>query len=438
MVGASRLIMTAYPQAGTNIRTTVTPTGLIIITETLPYIRSVALGLAFRLGSRDDPQDKSGMAHLIEHMVFKGTPERDARSISIAAESHGAELNAFTDKELTCFYGRFLGDQQVPMTELLAEIIARPAFAPSELAKEKQVVAEEIKTSNEDPDTKAVNLMLQAFYGDHTMAAPIVGTIDSVGHMDDELLRSFYQERYHCGNGVAVAVGDIRHEELTDTLARVLENRHQPELPARKKAEVANTHVLVQTRQDLSQVYLCLARPAFPYSDPRRYALSVLNTALGGGMSSRLFQRLREEEALVYSVSSFVELYGDSGLIGVYFVTDKRKLEQCIRVLDEEIKRLRTNRLEKEEFERACNMTKSAVLLGLESPTTRMLRLARTHHMLGRLIKVDETLDAYNRLGLDEVNGLVDEIFDNGDYHIGAVGPITAEKLEKVIGHLNS
>ncbi len=424
------------PQNGP-IRTSVLPSGLVVITERLPHIRSVALGLAFKLGGRDDPAGSEGTAHLIEHMVFKGTPDLSARAISTRAESLGAELNAFTGKELTCFYGRFPGDQQVPVTSLLAEIVTRPAFAEAELAKEKEVVAEEIRSTDEDPDSKASNLMLAALYPEQPMGAPVVGSLDSVSRMKAGGLRSLYRERYNSGTGVAIAVGDVMHEELCQALAEKTSTWQPGSAPGRKPAVCSEPHVLAETRQELSQVYMCLARPAFPYPDPRRYALSILNTAFGGGISSRLFQRLREDEGLVYSVSSFVELHGDSGILGVYFVADRKKLERCVTVLEQEISLLRRDRLSREEFERARNMTKSSVLLGLESSTSRMVRLAQTHHMLGRLVTVDETLAAYNRLKLDEVNELVDELLDTGGYHVGAVGPIDSEELKKVTGLLN-
>jgi predicted Zn-dependent peptidase len=416
------------------IRISTLSNGLLLITERLPLFRSVCLGLAFRLGGRDDPPDLAGLCHVNEHMVFKGTERLDARAISFAAESLGAELNAFTDKELTCFYGRFPSDQQLPVTGLLSEIVARPAFAPAELEKEKEVIAEEIRTGEEDPDSKAFSLAFEALYSDHPMGWPISGTVESVRRLEPEYLRRAYAERYHAGNAVAVAVGDVRHEELARTIER--EFGHWPKLAAETRRPPAPVPAVarVATRKDLSQVYLCLAVPTFAYPDPRRHALSILNTAFGGGLSSRLFQRLRETEGLVYSVSSFAELFEDSGLLGIYFVADGRKLERCLSVLREEISKLRQTRLNQEEFDRALNMTKSSILLSLESLTSRMLRLARTQHLLGRVTAIDETLNRLNRLKLDDVNGLVDEILGAPGFHAGGVGPLTEAGLNQLLG----
>ncbi|MGQ9708196.1 MAG: M16 family metallopeptidase [bacterium] len=406
--------------------------GLFIISERLPYLRSVALGFAYRVGSRDDPIGQEGSAHLIEHMVFKGTQTMDARSINIFAESNGAELNGFTDKELTCFYSRVPSDHTEPMLGLMREILGGPAFAETELKKEREVVAEEIRMNEADPEASAVNLLLKAVYGDAPLGKPVVGTVDSIARVSSQDLLRFYQAQYGGAGAVVVAVGDIEHNQLVRIL-NTIDQRGGQNLN-RQRSGMMPVRVLSQTRKDISQVYVCLARPAFAYNDPRRYALSVLNTALGGGVSSRLFQRLREDEGLVYSIGSFVELYEDCGLLGIYFVAEQRKLARCIAVLKEELARLRQAGIDAEEFERARNMTKSAVLLGIEGSTSRMLRLARGYLMLGRVIGIDEVVNAYNALGVDEVMELVEELFGEDRFYAGVVGPLSEKEIGEVMG----
>jgi predicted Zn-dependent peptidase len=415
------------------VRMTTLPSGLVLISERLPHIRSVALGLNFLTGGRDDPPGKGGIAHMIEHMVFRGTRDKDVTAINIEAETHGAELNAFTDKEMTCFYGRFPGDQFGPVTGLMAETVNGPAFRPEELVKEKQVVSEEIRTSQEDPDSLALNLLFRAVYGDHGMGRQILGTLDSVNGLSDDDLRGRYSGCYGPACGVAVAVGDVEHERLAESLATLLHTRQECRPPSRTPAAALAPSVLVETKKELSQIYLCLAKPALVYADPRRHALAVLNMALGGGVSSRLFQRLREQEALVYSVGSFAEQYSDSGLLGVYLVTDHRKLARCVAVLREELGRLRRDRLTDEEFERARNMTKSSVLLSLESTSTRMMRLARAWQLLGRVVTVDETVEAYNRLTRPDIERLLNELLDSDFEYCGAVGPLSEEAVRKTL-----
>jgi predicted Zn-dependent peptidase len=404
---------------------TTLPSGLVLISERLPHIRSVALGLTFLAGGRDDPPGQGGIAHMIEHMVFRGTRDKDVFAINIAAETHGAELNAFTDKEATCFYGRFPGDQFGPVTALMAETVNGPAFRAEELVKEKQVVSEEIRTSREDPDSIGLNLLFRAAYGDQGMGRNILGTMDSVNGLSEADLHGRYSGCYGPACGVAVAVGDVEHERLASALASLLETRAECRPPKRPAVARSEPGVLVETRSELSQVYLYLAKPALAYADPRRRALTVLNMAVGGGVSSRLFQRLREQEALVYSVGSFAERYSDSGLLGVYLVTDHRKLARCVGVLREELARLRRDRLTDEEFERARNMTKSTVLLSLESASSRMMRLARAWQLLGRVVTVDDTVEAYNRLTRADVENLLDELLASDFEYCSAVGPLS-------------
>lgn len=419
--------------AGTRFTTSVLPCGLTVLTEHLPWLRSVTLGLAFRLGGRDDPAELAGCAHLVEHMVFKGTAELSARDIAVAAENRGAELNAFTDKELTVFHGRFPGELQDEVTGLLAGIVAAPAFDPAELAKEQGVITEEIRSAEDDPGSKAINLMVEACWPEGPMGWPIAGTAESVARADSAGLRRLYAARYGCATGVAVATGAVDHSSLCRVLEERLGAAQGTGAPDRAVEPVAGPAVRVKERTELSQVYVCLGLPAFPYADPRRYALSILNAALGGGVSSRLFQRLREEEGLVYSVSSFTELYTDSGLLGVFFVAERARLERCLAVLRDELDRLVRDRFDADEFERARTMARSSVMIGLESPVARMLRMARTHHLLGRVVPVEETLDAYARLELDDVNRLVGELLADG-FRVGAAGPVGADDFRSLAG----
>jgi predicted Zn-dependent peptidase len=421
-----------------SIQTTVLPGGLVVITEKLPYVRSVALGVSFLVGGRDDPEPMSGLAHMIEHMVFRGTEQKDAIAINIAAESLGAELNALTEKESTCFYARFPSDQTRPVLELLSEIVSGPAFRETDLAKEKEVISEEVRSSQEDPETRSANLMYEAVYGSQPMGTPIAGTLESVSGVSRQGISEFHRRFYGPGCAVAVGVGDVEHRSLVDGLAALLAGREDCRPPERRKSETHEGSVLVETRHELSQAYVWLAKPGLVYTDPRRYALSVLNTAFGGGVSSRLFQRLREQEGLVYSVGSLAEMYSDSGLLDIVFVTDARKLERCLAVIREELNRLVRDRLSEAEFERARNMTKSSVLLALESPSARMMRLARTWQLAGRVLTVDETVEAYNRLTRSDVEQLIDELPGAGFGHAGVVGPLPGPEVRRLVETLRA
>lgn len=425
-------------QSGTiRIQTTSERGGLLFITEKLPYIKSVALGFAYSMGSRDDPNGYEGTAHLIEHMIFKGTERLDAKTINILAESCGAELNGFTDKESTCFYARFPSEQKKSVIGLVGEILSAPAFREQELQKEKGVVAEEIRSNEEDPESVAVNLLFQAVYGENSMGKPTLGTMESITRLERTFLTDFYHKYYTSPNMVVVGVGDIEDEELNGLLPLCFAPPGSP-VEAKpegkyKRSAVMPPQVIVQTRQEISQSYVCLARLAFPYADPRRYALSVLNTILGGGVSSRLFQRLREDEGLVYSIGSFVELYQDSGLLGVYFVAESSKLNRCVAVLKDELSRLRKQQISPEEFNRALTMTRSAIVLSAESSINRMLRLARSYLSLKKVVSVDETVALYNKVSRDEVVALVDELLRDDRFYAGVVGPIKENEVKNLL-----
>lgn len=416
---------------GSEIQATRLPGGLFVITETLSYLHSVTLGFGYRVGSRDDPLGGEGIAHLIEHMIFKGTEELDARRINIIAETHGAELNGFTDKEGTCFYARFPSDQTDTIVDLMGKILSTPAFAETELSKEKEVVSEEIRASDEDPESCAFNLLLRVLFGDTPLGRPGIGTLDSIVQIGRTDLLEFYKTYYSADAGVVVGVGDINHNQLLEKLAGFEGRKGIP--PQRQGSIFRNPGVLTRTRPDISQVHLCLGVPTFAHTDPRRYALSVLNTALGGGVSSRLFQRLREEEGLVYAVGSFAELFQDAGFLCIYLSAERQKLPRCVEVLKEEISRFKKDRINREEFGRAMTMTRSAILLGMETPLNRMLRLSRGYLILGRVQTGEEIISALNQVTLEEVNGLIDEVLNGAHFYASAVGPVEQPEIQQLI-----
>lgn len=412
------------------INATRLPGGMFLISEKLSQFHSVTVGFAYRVGARDDHPGREGTAHLIEHMIFKGTEDLDAKRINIIAESHGAELNGFTDKEGTCFYARFPADQSAVVLRLLQQILAAPAFAEAELIKEKEVVREEIRAGDEDPESCALNLLFAALFGDGPLGRPAIGTVDSITPISSRDLSEFYQRHYCADNGVVVAVGAVEHAELVTLLSQFQAAAGKP--PERVANPPGRRNFLTRHRPDLSQVHLCLAVPAFSYSDPRRYALAVLNTALGGGVSSRLFQRLREEEGLVYAIGSFIELYQDTGLLAIYFAAEQAKLGRCVCVLQEELRRLRSEKISREEFERALVMTRSAVLMGMESPINRMLRLSRSYLILGRIQTLEEVIAAYNQVTWEQVNGLIEELVVPDGWYGSAVGPVTEAEMHGI------
>ncbi|MDH5186120.1 MAG: insulinase family protein [candidate division WOR-3 bacterium] len=411
------------------INKTLLPSGLRVITEKLPYLHSIALGIIFDRGSRDEAENEQGISHLLEHMFFKGTTNRTAREISIFAESKGTIIDGFTSKENTGVYARFLSENFAPIIDLSCEVLSSPLFAANELEKEKGVIYEEIKSAQEDPEDQMLNLLFKVLYEPHPMGFPITGTLQSLEPIDAQALRNYYQKNYGKRSAIVVGVGEIEHNALCDLISEKLNIAQDDSKNSRMTPNFKKPNYQFEPRQELTQVFVSMAKPIFSFQDERRYALSVLNTALGGGLSSRLFQRLREEEGLVYTISSFVDLFLDSGILGVYFVTDYKKLAKGINTVLEEINKLRQQKFQPEEFETASNLTKSSILLALENPLSRMMRLAKTELLLKRVLTVDETLAAYNRLTLDSLNTLIEEVLPDDDFFISCVGPLKENDL---------
>lgn len=413
------------------IEKTILSSGVRVITEKLPYLHSVALGIFFNHGARDESPQEQGISHLLEHMFFKGTTKRSAKEISIFAESKGTIIDGFTSKESTGIYARLLAEHFSPIAELACEIVSSPVLAENDLAKEKMVIAEEIKSTQEDPEDQMLNLLFRALYEPHPMGNPVTGTLETLLNFERQTLYNYYKTNYGKDKVIVVGVGEINHGELCEKIEKCLFLDSSPAPNSRNTPNLKVPTYKFEHRRELTQVYVGMAKPVFSFQDERRYALSVLNTALGGGLSSRLFQRLREEEGLVYTIGSFVDLFLDCGIFGIYFISDYKKLTQGIVTCLDEIYRLRKGKFTKEEFETALNLTKSSILLGLENPSSRMLRLAKNEILLNRAITIEETIAAYNRLTIDAVNELLPLVLPDNRFFMSCVGPLQENDLKQ-------
>ncbi len=407
--------------------------GKRVITEALPYLHSVALGIFFKQGSRDDSLEQQGITHLIEHMFFKGTHKRSAKELSYYIESLGGMMDGFTARETTGVFSRFTSDHLRAVIELLGDILSQPKFDGQDFLKEKEVIYEEIKSIEENPEDMALELLLKAIYAPHPLSFPVTGSETTIRNLSREAMVEYYQQRYSLDRVLVVAVGDIRAEEIHAGIQTNLHLRSGTNGSPRIPPQPQGPRLETQFRSDLSQVYIGLGKPILAYTDERRYALSLLNTALGGGLSSRLFQRLREEEGLVYSVNSFLELAEDSGLLGIFFITDKQKVTRAFNAIFEEIEKLRNDKLTPRELEIARNLTTGSLLLSLENPTSRMMRWARLELILGTLVGIEESLERYNAVTADEVNRLIDDIFTDRPFSMSSVGPLPENELEKFL-----
>jgi predicted Zn-dependent peptidase len=399
--------------------------GLTLITEEMPSVRSVAVGVWVKRGSRHERPEVGGISHFIEHMVFKGTKTRSAERIAAEVDSIGGFMDAFTAKEYASFHLKVL-DQHLPLAvEILGDIVMNPAFDRAEVAKEKKVIFEEINMVEDTPDDLVMELLTEAFWPDHPLGRPILGTKKTVGGFRREQLAAHFARVYHPANLVIAAAGHLRHEDVADLVGRHFGGL--PRVPARSNGHAPAPAVATVTRskRELEQVHLCLGVPAPHQSHADRYASYVLNTVLGGSMSSRLFQHVREQRGLVYSISSGIAAYSDAGLLSIYAGTSLDSAPEVVRLSLDELRLLRDELVPADELRRAKDHMKGGLVLSLESTIAKMSHAARQEIHFGRQMPLDEILDGIERVTADDVRGLARRMFD---------GPVAASVLGNLRG----
>jgi predicted Zn-dependent peptidase len=386
--------------------------GLTLITEAMPHVRSVAIGVWLKRGSRHERQAETGISHFIEHMVFKGTRNRSAEDIASQVDSIGGHMDAFTAKEYASFHLKVL-DEHLPLAvEILGDIVMNPLFDSDEMVKEKKVIFEEINMVEDTPDDLVVELFTQAFWPDHPLGRPILGTKSSVSRFKRDDLASFFRAIYHPGNILISAAGHLEHGPASE-----LVKRHFGPLASRKTERVGpppkpDARIVTRSKQELEQVHLCIGAPAFPHAHADRYGCYLMNTILGGSMSSRLFQNVREKRGLVYSISSGVTSYSDAGTLTVYAGTSLDSVNEVIRLTVEELRRMKGESVPEEELRRAKDHLKGSLMLSLENTGSRMSYLARQEIYFGRQFSLDETLDGIEAVAADDVKRIANEIFE--------------------------
>ena len=389
----------------------VLPNGLTLLTESMPHVRSVAVGVWLKRGSRHETPAQSGISHFIEHMVFKGTKNRSAEVIAAQVDSIGGHMDAFTAKEYASFHLKVL-DEHLPLAlDILGDIVMNPLFDPVEMAKEKKVIFEEMGMVEDTPDDLVMELFAGAFWPRHPLGRPILGTRGSVDRFERGHLLSFFRRVYHSGNLVVAAAGHLKHEKVSK-----LVRRHLGGLAAGNGATNGSrprpAHGIVTRRKkELEQVHVCLGGPAFPQGHEDRYVSYVLNTILGGSMSSRLFQNVRERRGLVYSISSGVTAYSDAGNLTIYAGTSLANVDQVLKLTVEELRRLKGEPVPAAELRRAKDHLKGSLMLSLENTGSRMSHLARQEIYHGRHFGLDETLRGIEAVEADDMQRVASGLF---------------------------
>jgi len=390
--------------AGTRIERTEFESGLRVVTEQMSGVRSVTLGIWVSAGSRDESPPIAGSSHFLEHLVFKGTKTRDALQIAEAFDAVGGDFNAFTSKETTCFYARVL-DGDLPMaTELMCDMLQHSVLKRSEFEAERQVILEEINMHEDTPDDLIHDLFTETLWAGHPLGRPVLGTAKSITEMSREQVMRFYRRHYRPASFVISAAGSVEHVSLIRSLRRYMDTgrirSRGPSAWTLRRAGTAPSPSgsrLVRKRST-EQAHIMLGTNGLSRSDPDRFAFGVANAAIGGGMSSRLFQEIREKRGLAYSVYSYHSMFAETGLFACYAGTTPSRAEKVLSLLSRELERVAGSGLRQEEFERAKGHVKGSIVLGLEDTSGRMSRLGRSEIGHGEILTLDEVLDRVDRV----------------------------------------
>lgn len=366
--------------AGSDLRRTVLPNGLTVLSESMPGVRSVALGAWVRAASLHESAEKMGVSHMLEHMVFKGTPTRSAKDLALALETLGGSLDAYTSREHTSYQAKVLDEHLPQAADVLADLIFRPTLRGSDLALEKKVVLEEISTVDDTPDDLVFELHNAQMWGNHPYGYQILGTRETVGALGTSDLRALHSRAYHPEQIVVAAAGNVEHDDLLETLQSTgwADIPRGGLAPLKSPAPIVQTAAAVHFERETAQTHIVIGSEAFAHSDPRRYAMTMIGMLFGGGMSSRLFQRIREELGLAYSVYSFQSFHEDAGMHGVYVGTTPDSARAAVDAINAELEKLSASGLSDEDITAGKSQLKGQITLSLESPTSRMYRAAGT------------------------------------------------------------
>ena len=395
-----------------NIHREILPNGLTVLSEAMTHIRSVSIGIWVRTGSRHEEPSANGVSHFLEHMVFKGTKNRTAEEIARQVDSIGGNMDAFTAKECICFNVKVL-DQHMPIAlDILSDLVLNPVLNVEDIRRERGVILEEIKMDEDNPDYLVHEIFTQNFWKDHPLGKPILGTKETVRAFDQELLQNYYRKHIHPENIIIAAAGNLDPRRFVELISERFQN-FQPgknglhDIPPEVKARI-----IMRNKKALEQVHLCLGVPSYPLPHGERFACYVLNTLLGGGMSSRLFQNIRERQGLAYAVFSELNPYRDTGCLSIYAGTSIESARKVVGSITKEFRELKDRPIPDEELRRAKDHLKGSLMLSLESTSSRMSNLARQEMYFGKFFSLDELVESIESVSADDVQRIAQTFFD--------------------------
>ena len=417
-----------------NLRRTTLPNGLQVLTESMPHMRSVSMGAWINSGSRDEPAQENGLSHFVEHMVFKGTTSRSAQDIAREVDAIGGNLDAFTGKETVCFNIKVLDEHTDQALDVLSDLVLHPSFSNADLEREQGVILEEIKMDEDNPDYLIHETFTKNFWPNHPLGRPILGTTKTVASFDRAAVLDHHARRFTPHHMVFSAAGNLQHEDFL----KLVQARFgaMPSGTATEPGEPAPQtipHITLHKKKSLEQVQMCLGVPAPSVSSPDRFPIYLMNSILGGGMSSRLFESIRENEGLAYSIHSEMNPFRDAGALMIYAGMSLDKSERVLALTMAELARLKQQAVPPAELKRAADQMKSNIVLGLESSSSRMSNLARQQMYYGRFVPIEEIVQSIDAVTPDDVQRVATELFQTERIALtmlGALGPLKIDRSQ--------
>ncbi len=410
---------------------TILDNGMRVISEHIPSVRSVSIGVWVRVGSRDEKQDLNGISHFIEHMHFKRTKKRNALEIALSLESLGGSINAFTSRETTCYYARVLNEHLPQAMDVIGDILNNSTFTPADIKKEKLVIAEEIKDVADNPSDYIHDLFCDQLWSNHSLGRPIMGKAENIMALSRSQVMRYIRENYCSPNVVVAAAGHVAHEELADYARRYFPWNNACHDVSDKPPQ--NNGFNVRAHQNnTQQTQVCLGFPSISFGDLDRFPLLVLNTFLSGGMSSRLFQTVRERAGYCYSISSYQEFFRDTGIFCVYFGSDRNYVIKATNLVLKELERLKEKLVTGQELSKIKEQLKGSLMLAQESTYNRMNRIARQEIMLERYVDLDETCRLIDAVTARQVRDVANRIFKRKNLTFTTLGPTRKKEFSDI------
>jgi predicted Zn-dependent peptidase len=419
-----------FIDVGQKIHKTTLSNRIKIISHKIPYIRSVTMGIWIDAGSRDEEPSEHGRAHFLEHMLFKGTHKRSAFELAKAFDAIGGNSNAFTSVEATCLFAQVMDENFSQMAEILADVFLNSRFDPDEIEHEKHVVFQEIEMFEENPEDFVMSLLDKKRWENHAIGRNILGSRKTIAPIGSNDLKHFFEKHYTPEKITIALAGNIDHDEAVDILGKAFEKIKASKYETEKRVKPGAQKGLVFVRKPIEQYHLCIGTDGFSKRDRNRFKASLFTTILGGNMSSRLFQEIREKRGLAYSIYSFFNQFSDTGMIGVYEAVSEENLIPSLKLVLKEIKKLKNKKASEGELESARSFTKGNLLLSMESTENLMVKLAQNEILYKRYIPFEETISEIEKITWNDIREMADRIFDRSTVTASVIGPDTSARQQ--------